>query len=85
MITVETPLRVGETLVTVLASYEIKATPSFGFVSFSGGKVPLAVILRKVDDVIAYHPDGRSMELTDLKLLCQGTPGAMKAISDFGS
>jgi hypothetical protein len=84
-IAMETPLRVGDTFVAVLACHEIEATSSFGFLSFSGGKVPLAVILRKADDIIAYHPDGRSMDLTELKLLCQGTQDAMQAISDFGS
>ena len=85
MIILEGPLRVGEALVTVLACHEIEATSSFGFLSFSGDKVPLAVIFRKASEVSAYYPDGRSMGLTDLVTLCQDTPSALKAISDFSS
>lgn len=84
-IVVEKPLKVGGAFVTAVVGHEIEASASFGFISLSGRKVPMAVVVRKADGAMLFHMDGQSMTLRDLKRLCKDAPDAMSAITDFVS
>jgi len=78
----DSPVIIGETVVAAVSQNSISKNMSDRHIAVTGAKLPVALLVKTDDLLIAFNPSGASMTLDDVERLCPGVISQFESVAD---